>query len=114
MKMLQRLLWMGLALCLMASPAWAGGLFVYELGNPGTGSASAGWAAAAHDASTAFTNPAGMTKLPQSQLLIGLQPMLPTVQFSADAGTTTPGRSGGNAGVFLPALTAFLVHKLNP
>jgi long-chain fatty acid transport protein len=105
---------MGLALWLMAVPAWAGGLFVYELGNPGTGVASAGWAAAAQDASTAFTNPAGMTKLPQSQLLIGLQPMFPTVQFSADAGTTTPGGSGGNAGVFLPALTAFYVHKLNP
>jgi long-chain fatty acid transport protein len=114
MKTLQRLAWMGLALCFMALPASAGGLFIYELGNPGTGVASAGWAAAAQDASTVVTNPAGMTKLPQSQLLIGLQPSLPTVKFSADAGTTTPGGSGANAGVFLPALTAFYVHKLNP
>jgi len=114
MKVLQRMAWTGLALCLMAVPAWAGGLFIYELGNPGTGVASAGWAAAAQDASTVLTNPAGMTKLPQSQLLIGLQPSLPTVEFSADAGTTTPGGSGGNAGVFLPGLTAFYVHKVNP
>jgi long-chain fatty acid transport protein len=114
MKTLQLLAWMTLSLCLMALPAWAGGLFLYELGNPGTGTASAGWAAAAQDASTVVTNPAGMTKLPQSQLLIGLQPSFPTVQFSADAGTTTSGGSGGNAGVFLPALSAFYVHKLNP
>jgi len=114
MKTLQRLGWIWLALCFMAAPAGAGGLFIYELGNPGTGVASAGWAAAAQDASTVVTNPAGMTKLPQSQLLIGLQASLPTIKFSADAGTTTPGGSGGNAGVFLPALTAFYVHKLNP
>jgi len=91
MKALLALAWMGLAVCLMAVPAGAGGLFIYELGNPGTGVASAGWAAAAQDASTVVTNPAGMTKLPQSQLLIGLQPSLPTVKFSADAGTTTSG-----------------------
>lgn len=114
MKTLQGLGWMVVALGLMAMPAGAGGLFIYELGNPGTGTASAGWAAAAQDASTVVTNPAGMTKLPQSQLLIGLQASLPTVKFSADAGTTTPGGSGSNAGVFLPALTAFYVHKLNP
>ena len=114
MKTLQRLGWVWLALCSMAVPASAGGLFIYELGNPGTGVASAGWAAAAQDASTVVTNPAGMTKLPQSQLLVGLQPCLPTVKFSADAGTTTTGGSGGNAGVFLPGLTAFYVHKLNP
>jgi len=114
MKTLQRLGWVWLALCFMAVPAGAGGLFIYELGNPGTGVASAGWAAAAQDASTVVTNPAGMTKLPRSQLLVGLQPCLPTVKFSADAGTTTTGGSGGNAGVSLPALTAFYVHKLNP
>ncbi len=114
MKAFQLLIWMVLAIGSVASPAWAGGLFIYELGNPGSGAASAGWAAAAQDASTAFTNPAGMTKLPQSQLLIGVEALLPTVQFDADAGTTTPGGSGGNAGVFLPALTVFYVHKLNP
>jgi len=114
MRTLQCLVWMGVALCLMAGQAWAGGLFIYELGNPGTGTASAGWAAAAQDASTVVTNPAGMTRLPRSQLLIGLQANIPTAQFSADAGTTTPGGSGGNAGVFLPALTGFYVLKLNP
>lgn len=114
MKALQRLIWMAAALCCLAAPARAGGLYIYELGNPGTGTASAGWAAAAQDPSTAFTNPAGMTRLPQSQLMIGLQPMFPTVHFEAEAGTTTRGGNGGNAGVFLPALSAFYVHKLNP
>jgi long-chain fatty acid transport protein len=106
MKTLQRLALICLALCFMSCPVWAGGLFIYELGNPGTGTASAGWAAAAQDASTVVTNPAGMTKLPQSELLIGLQPSFPTIQFSEAPGTTTPGGSGGNAGVFLPALSA--------
>jgi len=114
MKALQFLAWMGLAICLIVVPAWAGGLWLYELGNPGTGLASADWGAGALDASTAFTNPAGMTRLPQSELLVGIQPIIPTVRFDAGPGTTTPGGNGGNAGVFVPSGTTFYVYKVNP
>ena len=42
--------------------AHAGGLFLYEMGTPDLGTASAGRAAAADNAATAFGNPAGMTR----------------------------------------------------
>ena len=41
----------------------AGGLLLYEVGTADIGLASAGYNARAQDASTVFTNPAGMTKL---------------------------------------------------
>lgn len=113
MKACYRLVSVVVVVSLMVSQAWAGGLWIYELGNPGTGLAAAGWAAAAQDASTAFTNPAGMTRLSQSQLLVGLQPMFAKVKFDAAPGTTTPGGDGGNAGLFAPGLTAFYVHKVS-
>ena len=59
---------------LIASSAQAGGLYLYELGTPDVGAAAAGWAARAQDASTVFTNPAGMTRLEKSELLVGVQP----------------------------------------
>ena len=43
--------------------AEAGGLYLYEIGSPDVGLAAAGYAARAADASTVFTNPAGMTRL---------------------------------------------------
>jgi long-subunit fatty acid transport protein len=42
--------------------AHAGGLFLYEMGTPDLGTGSAGRAAAADNAATAFGNPAGMTR----------------------------------------------------
>jgi long-chain fatty acid transport protein len=56
----------GLAL---SSPAAAAGFWVYEMGTPDLGTASAGRAALAKDASTVFGNPAGMTSLDRTQLL---------------------------------------------
>jgi long-chain fatty acid transport protein len=49
--------------------AKAAGLLLYETGAPDLGTASAGRAAMAADASTAAANPAGMTLLDRSQLL---------------------------------------------
>jgi long-chain fatty acid transport protein len=43
--------------------AWSAGLMLYEQGTPDVGFASAGQVARAQDASTVFTNPAGMTQL---------------------------------------------------
>ena len=56
------------ATALIASTAQAGWLLLYEFGTAEPGLAAAGYAARAQDASTAFTNPAGMTKLDGTQV----------------------------------------------
>jgi long-chain fatty acid transport protein len=95
-----------------ATSTWAGGLWLYEINAPSTGTASAGWAAFANDASTAFTNPAGMTQLEGSQLLLGAQPLVITTEFDVDIGTAGGG-DGGNAGRALPSLSSFFVHSIS-
>jgi long-chain fatty acid transport protein len=101
----------GIALMLGASTAWAGGAWVYETGATDVGTASAGRAALANDASTAFGNPAGMTRL-GSQALFALQPIIVTTEFDVGPGTTISGSSGGNAGGFVPSGGVYAVYSL--
>ncbi len=93
--------------------AVAGGFFLYELGTPDVGLASAGYAARAQDASTVFTNPAGMTMLDHSQLLAGLQAIYPHLNFAPDNSTNNPGTDGGNAFVPIPSGSFFYVYSVN-
>ena len=60
------------ALCLsLPVQLWAGALYVYEMGSPAdVATAGAGMAAKAQNASTVFTNPAGMTRFDQPELLV--------------------------------------------
>jgi long-chain fatty acid transport protein len=88
-------------------------LLLYETGAPDLGTASAGRAAMAADASTAAANPAGMTLLDRSQLLSAAGALLPSTNFDIAPETTTPGGGGGNAGVFFPIGGSFYVHKLS-
>ena len=97
---------------LIVSSAQAGGLYLYELGTPDVGLAAAGWAARAQDAATVFTNPAGMTRLEKSELLVGVQPLYLHAEFSPDTNTTTSG-SDGDASTWLPAGGLSYVHNLN-
>jgi long-chain fatty acid transport protein len=115
MKSWRCIAWLGIVLILLASPAWAGGLWLYENGTPDLGTAGAGRAAMALDASTAFGNPAGMTKLERSQFLGAFQLLLPSIHFNVEPGTTF-GRPGetGNAGISLPSASGFYVHKISP
>ena len=91
-----------IALCagtLTAGPVAAGGLLTYEFGTAEVGLASAGYGARAQDASTVFTNPAGMTRLDGTQLLLGGQLVYGRTEFSIGSGTS-PGlgtNDGGNA-----------------
>ena len=71
-----------------AQPASAGGLLLYEFGAAEVGLAAAGYAARAQDASTAFTNPAGMTRLEGTQALAGGQFMWFNNRFSVGDGTS--------------------------
>ena len=70
---------------LVAAPtAQAGGLMMYEVGTADIGLASAGYGARAQDASTVFTNPAGMTRLQGNQALIGGQVLWSNLSGSWD------------------------------
>jgi long-chain fatty acid transport protein len=109
-----------LALALSAArPAAAGGILLYEFGTAEVGLAAAGYAARAQDASTAFTNPAGMTRLEGTQALAGGQLMWFSNRFSAGDGTS-PGvgsEDGGRAigaNGFVPGAGAFFTRNLAP
>ena len=95
------------------SSARGAALELYETGAPDLGTASAGRAAMASDASTAAANPAGMTLLDRSQLLTASGALLPSTNFDVAPQTTTSGGGGGNAGVFFPLGSFFYVHKLS-
>jgi len=60
----------------------AGGISLYEVGTADVGLASAGYSARAQDASTVFTNPAGMTRLSGDQLTLGAQLLYGDLGFS--------------------------------
>ena len=102
-----------LLLLTLVTPAQSAGVLLYETGAPDLGTASAGRAAMAADASTAAANPAGMTLLDRSQLLGASGAMLPSTNFDIAPQTTTPGGGGGNAGVFLPIGGFFYVYKFS-
>jgi long-chain fatty acid transport protein len=72
---------------MVAAQASAGGLLVYEVGTADIGLASAGYGARAQDASTVFTNPAGMTRLEGTQVLGAGQLLWNNTKFSIGSGT---------------------------
>jgi long-chain fatty acid transport protein len=80
-----------------ANPAMSGGLSVYEIGTADVGLASAGYNARAQDASTVFTNPAGMTRLEGAQFLGSGQLDYSNLKFSIDSGTS-PGLGSDDGG----------------
>jgi long-chain fatty acid transport protein len=80
-----------------ATPVWAGGLTAYEVGTADVGLASAGYSARAQDASTVLTNPAGMTRLDGTQVLLAGQILWGNTRFSVDPGTS-PELGSGNGG----------------
>jgi long-chain fatty acid transport protein len=96
----------------LAAPAVAGGLYLYEVGSPDVGLAAAGYAARAQDASTVFTNPAGMTRLDRPEIQVGVQPMFIDMKFSPDSSTTNTG-SGGDPGGWIPAGSLFYAHPVS-
>ena len=101
------------------SPAAAGGLLLYEFGTAEVGLAAAGYAARAQDASTAFTNPAGMTRLEGTQVLAGGQLMWLNNRFSVGDGTSAGlGANDGGRAIgwngFVPGAGTFVTHRLSP
>jgi len=95
----------------LVTPARGAGIWLYELGTPDMGTASAGRGATAMDASVAGSNPAAMTKLDRSQLLAGAVGLFVNAKFDVDK-ATFGGGDGGNAGDFVPAGSLSYVHSV--
>ena len=98
----------------VTSAAWAGGLWLYERATPEVGTANAGVAARADDASTATSNPAGMSRLEKPELMLGIQPIIGDVKFQPGPGTANinPRGPDGSGGLVTPAASLFYVHPL--
>ncbi len=81
-----------------SSSAWASGFAIIEQSVSGLGTAYAGGAALATDASTIFNNPAGMTLLEGRQVVAGAHVIMPSAEFSNDGTTNVLGQmiSGGD------------------
>jgi long-chain fatty acid transport protein len=88
---------------------------LYQFGSPDVGYAGAGYAARAQDASTVFTNPAGMSRLESSQFLGGMQALYSDLKFNPNSDTKVPGggNDGGVAIGWSPGGSLFVVQKLN-
>ncbi|MHC4422851.1 MAG: outer membrane protein transport protein, partial [Planctomycetota bacterium] len=111
----------GVAAILMAVTSSAfgqgGGALIYENGAPDMGLSYAGHSARADDAATAFTNPAGMTRLKEDQLILGGFAGITDLELDLSSSTVSvPGGStngGGNQGTFVPGLGMFGVLNIN-
>ena len=100
----------------------AAGIALTEQSASGLGNAYAGQAASAQDATTVFSNPAGMSFLPERrpQVVVGVAGIDANIKFSNSGGSTIPaaaagtgsqpGGNGGNAGsvIAVPNLYATL------
>ena len=96
---------------LLVPAAWGAGLWLYEAGTPDLGTASAGRTALAADASTAGMNPAGMTRLDRSQMLVAVQGIYINSRFDTEL-SGFGGGDGGNAGGFIPSGSLHYVHHV--
>ncbi|MGD9306017.1 MAG: outer membrane protein transport protein [Desulfobacterales bacterium] len=96
---------------MLTASVQAGGLWLYEGGTPDLGTAAAGRVALAADASTAGTNPAGMTRLERSQMLAAFQGIYIDSRFDTDV-SGFGGGDGGNAGGFVPSGSLHYVQRV--
>lgn len=103
----------GFSLSTAATQVLGGGIWLYEQGVPDMGMANAGRAALAESAATAGGNPAGLTRLKQSESLVGIQPMILDVKFDKDT-STFGGGNGRNAGAFIPGGSFYFAHNTAP
>ena len=98
-----------MALLLTSGSVHAAGFALMEQSVKGLGSAFAGGAAAAEDATTLFYNPAGMVRLPGEQASLGVHIIKTSFKFTNEGSThvLTPltgegltGNNGGDAGTW--------------
>lgn len=99
------------AVLLTSAGTQAGGLWLNEYGDPSGGRASAGTQAGVDDASAALHNPASMTRLDGSHMLVSVGYLAPTTEFDVESSTPQVGTDdGGSAGEATPAGSLFYVN----
>lgn len=103
---------LGLALAGVAGLSHAAGFALIEQNASGLGNAFAGQAASAQDASTIFFNPAGMTLLPDRQLVVAGHLIKPQAEFSGTS--NIGGGDGGDAGGLALVPNAYFAYRLTP
>lgn len=106
------------AMLAVSGSAMASGFALLEQSGSGLGNAFAGGAASAEDASTIFFNPAGMSRLKGTQVVVGGSLIKPSAKFS-DTGTTpaalqtTNNGNGGDAGSLAFVPNAYISMEIN-
>ena len=92
-----------LMLAAFSGAASASAFQLWEQNASGLGTAYAGSAAVADNASTVFFNPAGMTQLNGMQVSVGVSGVGPSFEFNNEgsSGRLGGGGNGGNAGGWL-------------
>jgi long-chain fatty acid transport protein len=78
---------LGLAMGLISQAAWAGGPQLFEQTAAGLGTAQAGYAAAADDASTEYSNPAGMVRIKHPQVSTGAELIALNINYQGSTAT---------------------------
>ncbi len=107
-------LMLGLVLAGFADLSQAAGFALVEQSASGLGNAYAGQAASAQDASTIFFNPAGMTLLPDRQLVLSGHLIKPQFKFSGTVSPALGGGDGGDAGDLTLVPNAYFAFRLTP
>lgn len=100
---------------MVLAPTWAiaGAAYIYELSSVSEpGYAGAGMVARANDAGTVFSNPAGMTRFDQSDLMAGASLTYISSNFNTNDTNTVEGRNNG-VGVPIPAGSAAYIHPIS-
>ena len=97
---------------LFSTLSHASALYFYEIGTEDTALAGAGQAARAQDASTLFTNPAGMTRLPDHMVTTGLQAMGGDIPYSLN-NESVDRQSPGNVMTIFPNASLFYTQQLS-
>ena len=94
--------------------AQAGGLWVTEYGQPTQGRAGAGEEAGNGDATDAFFNPAAMTRLEKSEILVSVGVIAASVEFDIESSGIANGDGNGGAAAD-PVLggSFYYAHPLN-
>lgn len=111
-----------LLVLMAAGSSMAAGFALIEQSVSGLGNAYAGGAAIAEDASTVFFNPAGMTRLPGGNLLVGGHIIIPSAKFHNEGsthalqpitGVPLTGGNSGDGGVTGFAPNLYVTKRLN-
>lgn len=105
----------------MASQGHASGFALIDQSVSGMGTAYAGVAATAEDASTVWFNPAGMSKINCQQFVEGAQAIFPSLHFHNEDSTVSPilggepltGPAGNDAGVYGVLAAGYYVLPLD-